>query len=328
MSQVTGMGQVYPWQQAVWQQLQQPRLPHAIMLASPAHSGVEELAGALAGRLICTEIQSDTGLACGQCRNCKLLAAGSHPDVFSLSPAADSKVIKVDQVRDFVRQMTLTPGIARNKVAIIWPAEKMNLAAANALLKTLEEPAGDAYIILASCEPASLLATIRSRCQKYTLAVAEAQIVDTWLEAQDYPAEQRQSAILAARGLPLSALEYLQQELLPVRRSVGVALLKSARGQLGANQVATEWVKLGTELGRPLVWLWLSQWLQDIIRSRVSKQAGSDPIATAVSDTRPEYSLDKVIHLQKLAVAGYRSQDTALRQDLLFQQWLLQWVQE
>ncbi len=325
---MNGLGQVYPWQQELWRQLPQQRLPHAILLTGQAHSGLEQLARALAARLVCTEIESENSRACAECRNCKLLAAGSHPDVFSLDLVEDSKVIKVDQIRNFVQQVSLTPGIAKRKVAIVWPAEKMNLAAANALLKTLEEPAGDTHIILASSEPASLLATIRSRCQKYTVAAAELKTVDAWLASQDYPNEQRDSAISAARGLPLLALDYLVEELLPVRRNVGVALLKSARGQAGALEVATQWVKLGTELGKPLVWLWLSQWLQDIIRSRVSADKAADPIAAAVGEARPEFPLQKIVFLQNLAIRGYRSQDTPLRQDLLFEQWLLQWVEE
>ena len=327
MNPLLGLGNVYPWQEELWQQLQQ-RLPHAILLSGQAHSGLEDLAGALAAHLVCSKTDTGSSHACGQCRNCQLLVAGSHPDVSALKLIEESKLIKVDQIRDFVQQMSLTPGIAKCKVAVIWPAEKMNLAAANALLKTLEEPPGHTHIILASCEPSRLLATIRSRCQQYTVAAADSELVDTWLGAQDYASEPRQSAILAARGLPLLALTYLREELLPIRRKVGVALLKSARGQADVLQVATEWVKLSTQLGQPLVWLWLSQWMQDIIATRLTRLDGNDPIAVALGNARADYPVEKTIHLQQLAVTGYRSEDTSLRQDLLFEQWLLQWVQE
>ncbi|MCF6262532.1 MAG: DNA polymerase III subunit delta' [Xanthomonadales bacterium] len=296
-------------------------LPHAILLSSQLHAGIEQLAGCLAARLICSEAREDS--ACGKCRNCKLFASGSHPDVFILEPEEDSKVIKIDQIREFVHKITLTASMASCKVALVRPAEAMNRAAANALLKTLEEPAGEAYIILSSTEPARLLATIRSRCQQYAVEPAASAAVEAWFTQSGQQAEQVHPAMLAARGLPLLAAEYLQGDLLDVRRNVGIGYLKIARGQADLMTVANSWVSLK----QPLVWLWLSQWMADIARTSLTGEACKDPVSEAVRKARPNFPLETSLQLQSMAMQGWRSQEGPLRQDLLFEQWLLQWAQ-
>ncbi|MBE9549016.1 MAG: DNA polymerase III subunit delta' [Proteobacteria bacterium] len=315
----------YPWQDTAWQQLMtqhaNQHLPHAILLSSQSHSGIETLAIRLVARLICPEPVGDN--ACGLCRNCKLLQAGGHPDVFFLEPEEDSKVIKIDQIRNFAHKISLTAGIAKYKVAMVRPAEAMNLAAANALLKTLEEPAGDTYIILSSTEPARLLATIRSRCQQYTIQPAVSAAIKSWLDELGYEAKQIGAALLAARGLPLLAEEYLQGDLLEVRRNVGIGYLKSARGQADPVAVANSWVALN----QPLVWLWLSQWMGDVARASLANEPCTDPVSEAVRKTRPGFPVKTSLQLQAMAMQGWRSKESSLRQDLLFEQWLLQWAQ-
>ncbi|MCF6225031.1 MAG: DNA polymerase III subunit delta' [Xanthomonadales bacterium] len=315
----------YPWHAMLWQQLMKQHanqhLPHAILLSSQPHAGIEKLAERLAVRLICTELNDDS--ACGECRNCKLFAGGSHPDVFILEPEEDSKVIKIDQIREFVHKITLTASMASCKIALVRPAEAMNQAAANALLKTLEEPAGDAYIILSSTEPARLLATIRSRCQQYAVETAANTLVEDWLTQSGNQTEKVRTAILAARGLPLLAAEYLQGDLLDVRRNVGIGYLKTARGQADLMAVANNWVTLK----QPLVWLWLSQWMGDVARASLTGEACKDPVSEAVRSARPNFPLETSLQLQSMAMQGWRSQEGPLRQDLLFEQWLLQWAQ-
>jgi len=314
----------FPWHATVWKQLLKQdadqHLPHAILLSGQAHAGIDQLATRLAAKLVCTESDAD---ACGECRNCKLFLGGSHPDVFILAPEEDSKVIKIDQIRDFVHKITLTASIASCKVALVQPADAMNQAAANALLKTLEEPAGDAYIILSSTEPARLLATIRSRCQQYTVESAASEVVETWLTQCGYQAEQISPAMLAARGLPLLAEEYLQGDLLDVRRNVGIGYLKTARGQADLLAVANSWVALK----QPLVWLWLNQWMGDIARAGLTGDACRDPVSEAVRSARPNFPVKSSLKLQAMAMQGWRSKEGPLRQDLLFEQWLLQWAQ-
>lgn len=325
MNLYSKMNRSYPWHSALWQQLlkqhENQHLPHALLLTSQPHAGIEALATRLAARLICTQPVVDS--ACCECRNCKLFLAGSHPDVFILQPEEDSKVIKIDQIREFVHKITLTASMATCKVALVQPAEAMNPAAANALLKTLEEPPGDAYIILSTTEPARLLATIRSRCQRYSVEAAERETVESWLTQSGHQEEQIQPAMLAARGLPLLAEEYLQGDLLNIRRNIGIGYLKAARGQADLMTVANNWVALK----QPLVWLWLHQWMGDVARAGLTGEVCKDPVSEAVRNARPDFPVKMSLQLQAMAMQGWRSNEGPLRQDLLFEQWLLQWAQ-
>jgi DNA polymerase-3 subunit delta' len=145
------------------------RLPHALLLAGPAQIGKRTLATALAAALICTAEQKP----CGQCRACRLTAQGVHPDV-RLVAADDSErgregVLKIDQIRAVQREASLAPMEAPRKVFILRELERANLPAANALLKTLEEPPAQVVLLLTSARPHALLPTIISRCQVLNL---------------------------------------------------------------------------------------------------------------------------------------------------------------
>ena len=129
----------------------------------------------MVARLLCRE-NEPAGL-CSHCRSCTLLAAGSHPDYFDLQPDEGKQVIKVDQVRALIGKLDLTTSISERKVACIHPAEEMNAAAANALLKSLEEPAGNTVLILVSDNPGRLPVTIRSRCQAISVNQPDSQLV-------------------------------------------------------------------------------------------------------------------------------------------------------
>ena len=139
-----------PWQGEAWarfnQQLADGSLPHALLLAGVANSGKSRLALALARLLLC---QSPSGgLNCGKCHACELSANGSHGDLRWLQPEEKSRVIKIDQVRETVNFATKTANFGANKVVVIAPADVMNTNAANALLKSLEEPSAGTFLIL------------------------------------------------------------------------------------------------------------------------------------------------------------------------------------
>ena len=144
----------------------------------------------------------------GACRSCHLLDAGSHPDFLRIEPAEGESAIPIGSVRDLIDRFTLAAERAR--VAVIAPAEAMNQAAANAFLKTLEEPAGRATFILASDAPGRLPATIRSRCRKMAApAPPDAEALE-WLETKTDPAIARHLLALSG-GAPLAALELGQR---------------------------------------------------------------------------------------------------------------------
>ena len=140
----------YGWQSEQWKKLvgliEEDRLPHALLLAGVKGIGKFRFAEALAQLLLCDNPVN--AVACGQCKACQLNLAGTHPDMKYLQPEEGAQMIKVDQVRAVVQFLDQTSQQGGYKVAILSPAEAMNINAANALLKNLEEPAGKTLLIL------------------------------------------------------------------------------------------------------------------------------------------------------------------------------------
>lgn len=141
------------------------RLPHALLFTGPQQIGKRTLALALAAALTCQAAAKP----CGQCRSCRNIARGSHADVRTVQvDAGDTSregVLKIDQIRELQREAALAPMEAPYKIFILREIERANLPAANALLKTLEEPPPQVILLLTSARPHSLLPTIISRCQ-------------------------------------------------------------------------------------------------------------------------------------------------------------------
>jgi len=198
-------GGALPWQDEQWRQLArlraERRMPHAILLAAPAGTGVGTFAECWARALLCPTASDEAG-ACGQCATCEQLAAGTHPDMARLLPEEAGKAIGIDAVRALIDRLELTAG-AGGKVAIIDPADAMTLAAANSLLKTLEEPAGECVILLVSRRPSRLPATVRSRCRKLAFGLPSAETALAWLRERGV--DRPEYWLGRAGGAPLDA---------------------------------------------------------------------------------------------------------------------------
>ncbi len=175
-----------PWLQAPWRRLQErrsgDRLPHALLLAGPSGVGKVLLARELAEALLCTAPRSD-GRACGACRACRLINAGSHPDLFRLE-SVEGRAIPVEGVRALREVLALRSQYGGWRIAWIATAERMTNAAANALLKTLEEPGPQSLLLLVSDRPDLLPATVRSRCQRLALPIPPRAQALGWLMEQ------------------------------------------------------------------------------------------------------------------------------------------------
>ena len=217
---------MYPWQQAQWQQVTQlittNRLPHAIFLHGNQGLGKTDFAVSLAAAVLCKQPTADHQ-ACGACPSCRLLAAGTHPDLYHLKPVAAENTkskkpalnIRIGDIRDLCSQLNQTSQYGGYRVAILEQADQLTLAAANSLLKTLEEPGRDTLIILTSARSHRLPVTIRSRCQSMRFTVPDEAVSLQWLKQQPQAADvsdrQLQQALHYAFASPLSALDYLQQ---------------------------------------------------------------------------------------------------------------------
>ena len=184
------------------------RLPHALLLTGPAGVGKQVFADHLAAALVC-ETPALEAQPCGRCQACRLAADGTHPDVHRVVPAEEGKPIRIDAIRELIGQSSLTTVGQGMLVFVISPAEAMNRAAANALLKTLEEPSGASCLILVSSAPHRLPATIRSRCQEVAFRPVPREQAREWL-AERAGGGDVDAALDAAGGAPLLAQSLLE----------------------------------------------------------------------------------------------------------------------
>ncbi|AXK72312.1 DNA polymerase III subunit delta' [Lysobacter sp. TY2-98] len=243
------MSAIAPWQSRAYEQiaatLESGRLGHAQLFCGPAQLGKRDVAIRLARRVLC---EAPNGIdACGTCRSCRLFEAGTHPDYrfISFIPNREGTKLRteivIDQMRELSSQLALTPQYGRAQVAIVDPADAINTSAANALLKTLEEPVPGRYLWLVSAHPARLPATIRSRCQRIEFRLPPIGEARTWLLAQGHAAKDVDEALLAARGHPGLADDWLRSGGLDLRRRVASDLQKLARGEATPQETAQQW---------------------------------------------------------------------------------------
>lgn len=208
---------IYPWQTELWQrftnQIQQKRVPHALLITGVAGLGKNQLCQRLVASMLCVSRQSD-GTHCGQCHSCQLFNAGNHPDHMEINPEENGKQIKIDQIRLLKDKQQLTPNVAPWKTVVISPAENMNTNASNSLLKLLEEPQTNTILILVSAKPERLPITIKSRCQNYHLNIPDYGAAIEWLKQNDVTCTDGDldKLIQLAKGAPLAAKALLEQQ--------------------------------------------------------------------------------------------------------------------
>ncbi|MDH5473752.1 MAG: DNA polymerase III subunit delta' [Gammaproteobacteria bacterium] len=253
---------IYPWQQSQWQNLQtlfqQKRLPHGLLLKGIKGTGKFDFATGFGHSLLCHQ-RDQLGHACGACGACQLLEAGTHPDFLVLEPESSEKAIKVDDIRELCKEMQLTSQFSGYKVAIINPADNMNINAANSLLKTLEEPTDNVVLILVSSKPHRLPVTIRSRCQSIAFSSPDTQTSMDWLTTQGI-GEQIQVLLNLAYGSPLAAKQLAENEGYEQRNTLIRALVDSA-----ANKPVIQHSEQLSKIHNEQLLNWLYDWLTDLI---------------------------------------------------------------
>ena len=205
--------------------LERGRVPPALLFEGPTGVGKRTLALAVSRALLC---ETETTFPCDRCGSCTRCLKGLHPDLFLVE--ALTKVIKIDQVRDVVREIGSSPFEARARAFVIDDAHELTEQAGNALLKSLEEPASRSHVILVTSSPQALLPTVRSRCQRVRFGPLPAALVEGHLRsAGGLDAEE---AALRAAGAGGSLGAALSMELDAYReiRDRLVGLLESAGG--------------------------------------------------------------------------------------------------
>ncbi|MEH6811009.1 MAG: DNA polymerase III subunit delta' [Motiliproteus sp.] len=260
--------EVYQWQQPAWTKLlslhQKQRLPHAMLLSGPQGIGKEHFARVCAYYILCQNPKQE---ACGSCKSCLLNQQGTHPDLVTIFPDEPGKPIKIDQIRDLNRFITSTPQQGGYRVVIISPAEEMNINAANAVLKGLEEPGDKTLFLMVSHASGRLMATIRSRCQSYPLPLPTAEQAEIWLDQQGI--ENAQLLLKLAGGAPLSAQKLFSDGGAEKRTLLVSGLKGVASRRCSVPEIAVQWQKED-----PLQMLsWLYSLITDMIRYRSSGSA-------------------------------------------------------
>lgn len=261
------MAEALPWQERVWQQLaSREHHAHAYLLHGPAGIGKRLFAERLMARLLCQAAHA--GDACGRCKSCQLLAAQTHPDHFVLEPEEADKAIRVDQVRELVGFVTQTAQLGGRKVVLLEPAEAMNLNAANALLKSLEEPSGDTVLLLISHQPSRLLPTIKSRCVQQACPLPSTQESLEWLVARlpDLSPEVRQDLLALAGHSPLRAARLHAQGALEQRALIVEGVKKLLKQQQAPSQLAESW----NAVPLPLLFDWFCEWAHLLLRYQMT----------------------------------------------------------
>ncbi len=203
-----------PWYKPFLAQLrglkQQQRLPHAILLSIPGEQSHTDFLWYLSMVLLCENSQHEA--PCGECSSCQLMVANTYPDFKLVSLEHDEKKkkinknIKIEQVRNLIHEVYLTRSYDNLKIVVIYPADKMSIAGANSLLKTLEEPAAQVVIILATHHSGKIPVTIRSRCQQWNLDNPERTEALAWLQQQGMNDDAAIQYLEFADGDPLAAI--------------------------------------------------------------------------------------------------------------------------
>ena len=276
------MHNLYIWQEPLWQRWIgiRARLPNALLIKGPRGIGKLDFAMHVAASMLCTN-QDAAGHACQTCPSCHWFELGIHPDFRLIQPDVLSDIeegeereatkkkpshqIPVEQIRSLSDFANLSAHQGGYQIVLVHPAEAMNQSAANALLKTLEEPSDHMLLILLTHKPQQLLPTILSRCMTLAAPTPEREASSTWLREQGI--SEPDAALAQAGFAPLVALEIAQATV--GEENGGSRLLLQAIRQpakFDAYALAEQLQK--AELAN--VVLWMQQWCYDLLSTKLT----------------------------------------------------------
>lgn len=201
------------------------RIAHAYLLSGPEGIGKKKVAAAFIEALFCGKSEG-----CGECPSCRKIASGNHPDIHLLEP--DGQFIKVDQVRALQKDLSYRPYEAPRKACIIDGADRFNQSSGNSLLKTLEEPPGNALIILLASTADAVLPTIRSRCQQITFSGVAADEIAGFLQSSGIDEGSARVAASLADGSIARALALCSEEIMTERSAVISAVCSLSKSSM------------------------------------------------------------------------------------------------
>lgn len=316
----------YPWHDALWATLarQFERLPHALLLYGRPGLGKHAFAMQLAQALLCAAPRN--GVGCGQCHGCRLFAAGTHPDLTVIGLVEDAKSVTIDQIRALGDFLSLRPHTAARKVVVISPAEAMNLNAANALLKLLEEPPLGSILLLVSSYPARLPATIRSRCSRVFFKVPARNEGSSWLRSHASGATKPEGLLALAGGAPLLANAMAQAGFAENRAQLLQDVATLSSGREDPVTCAARWKSLGS--GICLGWLY--SFVADLIKRWIAGEEVEliNPEANRfIAESKRTFEISELYNFIDVIGQYYRQLGGPLDELLILEDILIRWAQ-
>jgi len=304
---------IYAWQQSAFEKLhlawKQNRLPHALLLAGAKGMGKQQFSQQLTAMLLC-EKPDENGQACGQCKSCHLLRNNNHPDFLSVE-AVESGQIKIEQnlkkgdspqIREAVEFCNLTSNYGQYKIVQICPAEGINRNAANALLKTLEEPPEKTLLLLICHNRMQLLPTIRSRCQLIDFSRPDQHLTKQWVE-QHLEKQMIDADLLLylSNGAPLAALTLAEKWETRTVIFQDFKLLLSTKEEPLA--LVENWLKQETKQ----LLAWLISWTEDLIRIKLMTQhIFNQDLAETLFKIADQFQIQTLFSILELELESWR----------------------
>ncbi|WP_061708729.1 DNA polymerase III subunit delta' [Pseudenterobacter timonensis] len=288
----------YPWLRPHFEQLissyQAGRGHHALLVQALPGMGDDALIYAITRFLMCQQPQGHK--SCGKCRGCQLMQAGTHPDYYALAPEKGKTTLGIDAVREVSEKLYEHARLGGAKVVWLNDAALLTEAAANALLKTLEEPPEKTWFFLSCQEPGRLLATLRSRCRLHHLAVPQETWALSWLQREVTASQDEALAALRlSGGAPAAALALLQPEIWSQRAALCTALGRVLEGG--------EWTELLPVLNHeqaPARLGWLISLLLDALKLQQGATLIGNPdvwlLVNTLANRLPGAALGAILH--------------------------------
>lgn len=323
---------IYPWQESQWANIQwslgHNRLAHALLLTGAEGMGKGHFAQMLITSLLCQN-RGEGLQACGECHSCHLYNSENHPDFVKLAPEEAGKQIGIEMVRSLGPFVSLKPQLSEHKCILVEAAHMMNSNAANAFLKTLEEPNAKTHLILVTDQPAKLLPTIRSRCQVIQFAPefndTSTQWVEQTLSSLNIVNFNAGQLLRMATGAPLQAVKYAQDGTQGQIDALASSLYELSQNRVTATQTAEQWLKISNESD-----FFVLDWYYRIVHSQLlNRVSGVEHASFSVLGNLTEMinkmPQNRLFHLVDEIASAKKGWSTQANKQLLLEGLFLRW---
>jgi DNA polymerase III subunit delta' len=325
----------YPWQSSIWQRLMldKKRLPHALLLRGQSGIGKQAFAISLSQALLCEKVNS-AYQACGVCPSCGWFEQDNHPDFRLISPeqdvSKDDEVgtkstkkrtqIVIEQIRGLSDFLSLSSHKSDGvRIVLIHPAEGLNAAAANALLKMLEEPPPNVIFILVAHQAHKILPTIMSRCQKIDMPVPSTDDALAWMRQKGI--QSAEVLLSYAGGSPLMAIDEIEEGVLT---SIQICKLLSFGAKSDVFQLSTACLALGMENAVSA----LQKWSYDLLLCHFTQEVRYHPSQEGVvKKLAQQLHLSQLLDFQKMLGDAKKSASHPLNNELQLERLFLHYTQ-